>query len=61
MEKEQVVKHFKNPDPAFRGMPFWSWNGRLEKEELEKQHKESKRASKFLTGLNPQFAFLLII
>ncbi|MBR5279594.1 MAG: hypothetical protein IKU26_01310, partial [Clostridia bacterium] len=39
MEKEQVVKHFKNPDPMFRGMPFWSWNGDLKEHELIRQMK----------------------
>jgi len=25
---------FKNPGNEWRGKPFWSWNGKLEKEEL---------------------------
>jgi len=28
---------FKNPGPAWRGKPFWSWNGELKKEELIRQ------------------------
>lgn len=28
---------FRDPLPAFRGKPFWSWNGDLEKEELLRQ------------------------
>lgn len=30
-------KQFKNPSNEFRGKPFWSWNGKLEKEELLRQ------------------------
>lgn len=39
MEKEQVVQQFKNPGKEYRGMPFWSWNGELKKEELIRQMK----------------------
>ncbi|OUS72188.1 hypothetical protein B1748_25375 [Paenibacillus sp. MY03] len=28
---------FVNPTPAFRGKPFWAWNGQLEREELLRQ------------------------
>lgn len=28
---------FKNPGNAYRGKPFWSWNGKLEKKELLRQ------------------------
>ncbi|MBL8995531.1 MAG: hypothetical protein JNM63_19450, partial [Spirochaetia bacterium] len=28
---------FKNPGAEFRGKPFWSWNGKLEKSELLRQ------------------------
>ena len=28
---------FKNPTNQYRGVPFWSWNGKLEKERLEHQ------------------------
>lgn len=39
MDKEQVIKSFKNPGKEFRGMPFWSWNGDLKEEELIRQVK----------------------
>jgi len=29
-----LTDEWKNPSAAFRGKPFWSWNGRLKKEEL---------------------------
>jgi hypothetical protein len=31
------INEFKNPGVAWRGKPFWSWNGKLEKEELLRQ------------------------
>jgi len=31
------VKDFANPSAAYRGKPFWAWNGRLEPEELRRQ------------------------
>ncbi len=31
------IEGWKNPGVAFRGKPFWSWNGKLEKEELFRQ------------------------
>ena len=33
MNKE-LLKEFKNPGVAYRGKPFWSWNGELEKMNL---------------------------
>ena len=30
-------KEFSNPGSAYRGKPFWSWNARLEPEELRRQ------------------------
>lgn len=30
-------ENFKNPGNAFRGKPFWAWNGKLEPEELRRQ------------------------
>jgi len=33
----QLLKELKNPSNRFRGKPFWSWNGELEKEELLRQ------------------------
>ena len=32
-----LLNEFKNPGPAWRGKPFWSWNGTLEKDELLRQ------------------------
>ncbi|HNY29182.1 MAG TPA: hypothetical protein PKH31_17555, partial [Candidatus Sumerlaeota bacterium] len=29
-----LVKTFEHPGAEFRGKPFWSWNGELEKGEL---------------------------
>lgn len=34
---KDLVKSFENPGPEWRGKPFWSWNGNLEKEELIRQ------------------------
>ena len=27
----------KNPQKKYRALPFWSWNGKLDKKELERQ------------------------
>ncbi len=35
--KTQLLKNFKNPPNEYRGKPFWSWNGELEKNELIRQ------------------------
>jgi hypothetical protein len=32
-----MKNNFKNPGVEWRGKPFWSWNGKLEKEELIRQ------------------------
>lgn len=32
-----IYSEFKNPQNNYRGKPFWSWNGKLEKEELIRQ------------------------
>lgn len=32
-----LKKNFGNPGPEWRGKPFWSWNGNLEKDELIRQ------------------------
>lgn len=37
MQKEWTIEEFKNPSEEFRGAPFWSWNNRLDKEQLVKQ------------------------
>ena len=34
---DRLFNDFKNPTPEYRGKPFWSWNGRLEKDELLRQ------------------------
>ena len=34
---EQAWQEFQSPAAAYRGKPFWSWNGRLEKDELLRQ------------------------
>lgn len=34
---EHLIKEFENPSAIYRGKPFWSWNGKLEKEELMRQ------------------------
>jgi len=33
----QLYGSFLEPGPAYRGKPFWSWNGRLDKDELIRQ------------------------
>ena len=33
----KTAKLFKNPTAEYRGKPFWSWNGKLEKQELLKK------------------------
>ncbi|MBQ6021406.1 MAG: hypothetical protein IJL25_00605 [Clostridia bacterium] len=37
MNKEQLIKCFSSPPEAYRGKPFWSWNGELRGEELVRQ------------------------
>lgn len=32
-----VLERFREPGAAYRGKPFWSWNGELDKEELLRQ------------------------
>lgn len=34
---EERQKLFENPTGEYRAKPFWSWNGKLEKEELKRQ------------------------
>lgn len=34
---KKLIRQFNNPDAAYRGKPFWSWNGALEGRELERQ------------------------
>ena len=35
--KEQLYQRFQSPSNAYRGKPFWSWNGKLDKDELIRQ------------------------
>lgn len=35
--KKLDIKLFENPTSEYRGMPFWAWNSKLEKEEMERQ------------------------
>ena len=35
--KEKLIQLFENPGVEYRGKPFWSWNGELEKDELIRQ------------------------
>lgn len=37
MDKKQIVQAFASPSVAYRGKPFWSWNGELRGEELVRQ------------------------
>ncbi|MBR3751203.1 MAG: hypothetical protein IKK58_05460 [Clostridia bacterium] len=34
---KNLAKEFKDPGAKYRGKPFWSWNGKLEVKELERQ------------------------
>ena len=34
---ENLQKSFLNPGSAYRGKPFWAWNGMLEEDELRRQ------------------------
>ena len=37
MKYKQITKEFNSPSVAYRGKPFWSWNGELREEELVRQ------------------------
>ena len=37
MDKKNIEKTFISPSAAYRGKPFWSWNGELRGEELVRQ------------------------
>ncbi len=32
-----IIRNFNNPPAAYRGKPFWAWNGHLEIDELKRQ------------------------
>ena len=34
MDGKELRAQFERPGSAYRGKPFWSWNGELEKGEL---------------------------
>ena len=34
---DKFLKEFKNPSAKWRGKPFWSWNGELQKDEILRQ------------------------
>ena len=38
-----IIKHLETPSSEYRGHPFWSWNDKLEEEELRRQIREMKR------------------
>ena len=42
-EKELSLELFKNPTAEYRAQPFWAWNSKLEKAELESQIKTFKK------------------
>lgn len=42
--REQMKQEFLSPSNRFRPIPFWSWNDRLEDEELEEQIRELKQS-----------------
>jgi hypothetical protein len=35
--KTSFISEFKNPPAAYRGKPFWAWNGKLDPKELRRQ------------------------
>lgn len=37
MEKQELFSILRDPGAQYRGKPFWSWNGKLEKSELLRQ------------------------
>ncbi len=37
MNKKEMLGIFQNPGNAYRGKPFWSWNGELDEKELIRQ------------------------
>lgn len=41
---QTILEALKNPDPRYRSIPFWSWNGRLDAGELRRQVRDMARA-----------------
>ena len=44
MEKSRLYQQFQNPEARFRSFPFWSWNARMEPEEVREQIRGMKKA-----------------
>ncbi|WP_217591985.1 glycosyl hydrolase [Cohnella sp. GbtcB17] len=42
MNKSELRQLFEQPPVAYRGVPFWSWNDRLQQDELDRQVKGFK-------------------
>lgn len=42
--REEFIKQFKNPDMDKYSLPFWSWNEKLDRDELSRQLKGMKQA-----------------
>ncbi|MBN2883594.1 MAG: hypothetical protein JXN10_08690, partial [Clostridia bacterium] len=40
MKYDDLRNAFCNPEPIDRSAPFWSWNGRMEPEEVRSQAKD---------------------
>src|SRR5579884_1680649 len=61
VQRHSLPDLFADPPSSFRGRPFWSWNGRLEREELLRQvrvFKEMGMGGFFMhsrTGLKTQY------
>ena len=60
-QEDNLFEKFQSPSAAFRGKPFWSWNGTLEKDELLRQlrlFKEMGMGGAFMhsrTGLKTEY------
>lgn len=37
MKKGKLIMEFQNPSPAYRSAPFWSWNEKIELDEVCRQ------------------------
>ena len=40
---DAIAREFAFPGSAWRGKPFWAWNGKLEPEELRRQIRVMRR------------------
>ena len=36
-EEQKLVKMLENPSSKYRGAPFWSWNGKLDRNRMKEQ------------------------